>query len=217
MKPVLMFDNDGTLVDTPRLIKASFTHAFSVYKPAYVLSEEELDSFLGPTLEDSFRKYFPEEKVPELVRCYKEHNDTVLPEVKAYPGVIECLKKWHEEGYRMAIVSTKHTPTLIRGLEYAGIDPEWFDALIGGEQISRPKPDPQGLYLACDAMGIPYENLVYVGDAVSDMEAAKAAGAAAIGYCEDEKRREKLRSAKPYAVVQDFKEIDNIIQKEDFL
>lgn len=215
MKPVLMFDNDGTLVDTPELIKASFDHAFSVYMPEKVLTEEERDSFLGPTLEDSFRKYFPEDMVGTLVKCYKEHNDTILPRVKAYPGVIACLKKWHEEGYPMAIVSTKHTPTLIRGFEYAGIDPAWFCVIIGGEQITRPKPDPEGLFLAMDAMNLPRENMVYVGDAVSDIEAGKKAGAYAIGFSDREDRREKLREAGADAVVTDFEEIDRIVRQED--
>ena len=214
VKPVLIFDNDGTLVDTTPLIKASFTHAFKEFKPDYELSPEELDSFLGPPLVDTFAKYFPQEQVDELVKCYKEHNDVILKEVKALPEVKETLKKWHDEGYRMAVVSVKHRETILDGFKYCGIDENWFEVILGGEDVTKNKPDPEGILTACERMGVSHDDVVYVGDAVSDMKAAKNMGAFSIGYAAEEHRLEKLRGENPNRVVEHFGEIDNILKEE---
>ena len=65
---------DGTLVDTKELIYKSFIHTFEKYKLGYHLSEEELKSFLGPSLKNSFLRYFDESQIDEIIAYYREFN-----------------------------------------------------------------------------------------------------------------------------------------------
>ena len=84
---------DGTLVDTKELIYKSFIHTFEKYKPGYHLSEEELKSFLGPSLKNSFLRYFDESQINEIIAYYREfnhaHHDEYIREV---PNVEQTLK-----------------------------------------------------------------------------------------------------------------------------
>ena len=97
---VLLFDLDGTVLNTDELIFRSFRYTFKKFLPDYTLSEEELLSFLGPPLRDSFARFFSGDQVDEAVQIYRaynheKHNDYVT----LYPHETEVLKKLHENGY----------------------------------------------------------------------------------------------------------------------
>ena len=97
---LVIFDLDGTLLDTDILIYHSFEHVFHQYKPDYELSDEELLSFLGPSLSSSMRRYFPDEMIDEVIACYREYNHSHHEDfVTIYPTVIETLKMLKEKGY----------------------------------------------------------------------------------------------------------------------
>ena len=86
MKKAIIFDLDGTLLNTDLLIKKSFIHTFKKYKPGYTLREEELLSFLGPSLKNTFSRYVEEDQVDELIQYYDnqtEYNPVGKP-VKSY-------------------------------------------------------------------------------------------------------------------------------------
>ena len=97
MKKAILFDLDGTLLNTDLLIKKSFIHTFKKYKPDYTLSEEELLSFLGPSLKNTFSRYVENNQVDELIQYYRDYNHkhhedfvTIYPNVKE---MLEYLKK----------------------------------------------------------------------------------------------------------------------------
>lgn len=213
-KPVLLFDLDGTLLDTEQLIKQSFTHVFKQYKPEYQLSDEELLSFMGPTLQESFRKYFDESMIDELVECYRTYNLAHHDElVKPLPEAKELLHKWKSEGYQIAVVSSKYRDVVVRGLECCDMMKD-VDLVLGGNEYEKSKPDKQGLIRACQLMNVSHDDSIYVGDSHSDILAAKNAGMYSVGYVSNAKREQELRNQKPNRVIFHLSELDEVL-KED--
>ena len=204
----LLFDNDGTLLDTKRLIDQSFIHTFEKFRPDMVLTDELLDSFFGPTLYQTFSKYSDdEEEIEEMIKYYREFN---IPNhdsmVKAFPGAKDVLKKLHKKGYKIGVVSSKKTDLLTHGLEVTGLLP-YIDLVIGADEVEAHKPDPAGILLAKEKLE--GKNVCYVGDTLNDMLAAKNANVKAIG-CLYISHPEIMLEAKPDYVIENLNELLDI-------
>ena len=176
---VLLFDLDGTVLNTDELIFQSFRYTFKKLLPDYTLSEEELLSFLGPPLRDSFARYLSGDQVDEAVQIYRaynheNHNDYVT----LYPREIEVLKKLHEKGIRMAIVTTKFKDAAVYGLKCAHLD-QYFEVVIGSDEVTHGKPHPEAVLTAMKKMNATKGYMI--GDNVTDIQAGKNAGIKTIG------------------------------------
>lgn len=198
----LIFDLDGTLLNTRPLIDASFIETFKKFRPDHNLTDEELDSFFGPTLKSSFARYSDsEEEIEEMIKYYREFNLAHHDEmVRSFPGAREMLKTLHNKGYRIGIVSSKTKSLVLHGLEFCEID-KYVDVIIGCEEVKNPKPDPEGILKALAELNAIDEDLpdedkkkrmprdeeiykkhsLYIGDNLSDMQAAKNAGIRSCG------------------------------------
>lgn len=212
-QPVIVFDLDGTLVDTQELIFQSFIHTFKKYKPDYTLSEEELKSFLGPTLKQSFSRYFPENMCDELIAYYREFNHKEHDNyVKEVPHAKETLAYLKEQGYDLAVVSNKTEYAVRLGLHHFEMD-QYFDVVLGCESIQNPKPDPEGLLKACEMLNRGHDDLIYIGDAVSDITATKRMGGYSVGFILDETRAEEMKNAKPCSILYDIKDLIPLLKE----
>lgn len=213
-KPVVVFDLDGTLVDTKDLIFESFRHTFAHYKPGYVLSDEELYSFLGPTLEESFLRYFDASMVEEIVSYYRKFNhDHHDQYVKEIPHVKETLDYLKEQGYDMALVSNKRKDVIELGLASCHID-SYFKVIVGCEDVEKPKPDPSGILKAASMIPRAHDDLIYVGDSPTDIQVAKNMGAFSVAFVFEESRAKEMQDTKPCAMIRDMQEFITLL-KED--
>lgn len=213
-KPLILFDLDGTLLDTQPAIFYSFTKLFEHYAPQTKVSEEILNSVLGPSLESSIKKYFPKEDTNKLVNEYRKHNiEAHGTLVKPMDGCKELLEKLKADGYRMAIISAKRKDIVELGCRQCGIL-SYFEVILGSEEVERHKPDPEGLLKACQLMKGSKDHAIYVGDSVSDIQAAKNAGMYSIGYIFNPARKQQLLDSKPNACVDNLLDIIEIV-KED--
>ncbi len=175
---VVLFDLDGTLIDTIDLILASMRHATTT-----VLGEALPDNVLmhnvGVPLLVQMRE-FDSERAEELLACYREHNAIVHDELVAeYPGVEEGLKALADHGYRMAIVTSKSKPVAMRGLKAFGLE-DYFETVVAYEDTTIHKPEPEPLHEAARRLRVPIDRCAYVGDSPHDMNAAIAADAVAV-------------------------------------
>lgn len=213
-KPTILFDADGTLIDSKQLIFDSFRYTFKKYKPDYTLGEEELHRFLGPTLKQTFGSHFPSEQVEEVIAYYREYNHEHHDEyVVGKPHAKEVIQYLKEEGYHIGVVSNKLSSLVMRGLTCAGIG-EDMEVVVGYDHVKQPKPSPEGLLYALDKMCCPVEQVIYVGDAWGDIEAANHMGAYSIALI-DEHNEKSISVAKPCRVIYDLLEIKEILKENN--
>ncbi|WP_458411949.1 pyrophosphatase PpaX [Schinkia sp. CFF1] len=170
----LLFDLDGTLINTNDLIVASFQHTLDHYFPGQYKKEDILQ-FMGPPLMESFNK-LNAEKAEEMAQSYRDYNHSRHDElVTEFEGVYDTIKALHEKGYKLAIVTTKKRFTVDMGLRLTKLD-QFFDVVIALDDVVHAKPDPEPLLKALERLGSKPENAIMVGDNQHDIEGGKNAG-----------------------------------------
>jgi len=195
----IIFDLDGTVVDTVALIRASFRHASRV-----VLGEELPDEVLlagvGRPLMDQMRA-LDAARAQQLYDAYREFNHRVHDDyVTAFPGMLELCDDLRARGVPVACATSKMLDAVL--LAY-GIVPgleERIDAMVTIESTATHKPGPEPIEHALELLGRSKAGAVYVGDAVSDLVAARAAGVAAVGVTWGAFTYEGLAAVEPDAI-----------------
>lgn len=188
--PVVLFDLDGTLVDSGPIILASYKHATRTVLDIDVPDAQLMALVGGPGLAEQMRR-FSEERAEELVRVYRAHNEPLHDGLVSFPGVEDALHRLKEEGRRLGVVTAKRRPTVelaFRAVPIGGL----FDVIVGSEDTERHKPDPDPILHALELLGARPEDAAYIGDSPYDIAAAHAAGVHAIwvswGGIHDEQR-----------------------------
>lgn len=198
--PVVLFDLDGTVIDSGAIILASMRHAAKE-----VLGEEPSDELLmaavgGPGLEAQMRALSPD-LADELVRVYRAHNEPLHDGIASFAGMEDVLLRLKDEGRRLGIVTAKRRETVELAFAQVPIR-HLFETVVGGDETKGHKPDPEPLLLAATRLNVEPESCAYVGDSPFDIRAAKAAGMYAVGVTwggiHD---RERLEPEEPDALV----------------
>ncbi len=178
---IILFDLDGTLIDSTEAILESFEKAYAKFNTE-VPADESIKSLIGLPLEIMFVKLgVAEAEAMEYVAAYKEHYQTIhTQKTVLLPKVEEALIIAHECA-RLAVVTTKTAKYSRELLEHFNLM-KYFDVLIGREDVQNPKPHPEPIIKALDALGYTYGTVTYmIGDTISDILAAQEADIASIG------------------------------------
>ncbi len=174
----VLFDLDGTLIDTMALILVSLRHATEQVL-GISLSDEELMLNVGIPLWDQMR-IISEEHEDELVFAYRVHNRAVHDDlVREYEGVDEVLRELKSREIPLGIVTSKSRGIACQGMDLFGLR-GYFDVLICADDVDVHKPDPFPLHEAADALGVPLDQCIYIGDSSFDMMAAINGGAISV-------------------------------------
>lgn len=185
---VIIFDCDGTLVDTFALIEQTVLLTFQKMLPHYPLSLDEAHQFFGPFLNDSFQKYAKnEEEVDRLVACYREMNEELMEKyISSYEGISDLLQQLKKKGYKLAVVSNKVSDAVLKSLQLCGID-MYFDFIVGAEQLKKAKPNPDGIYQVLDYFQT--ADALMVGDTIIDIQTGQNAHIPTVGvtWCQTTK------------------------------
>jgi len=177
--PVVLFDLDGTVVDSGGIILASMRYATKTVLEQDISDRELMAAVGGPGLEAQMSAFSPD-RVDELVRVYREHNEPLHAELECCAGMDDVLVQLKEEGRRLGIVSAKRRLTV--ELAFARVPiAHLFDVVVGGDETERQKPAPEPLLLALERLGAEPADAAYVGDSPFDMTAARAGGLYAVG------------------------------------
>ena len=175
---VLLFDLDGTLIDTIDMIMASARYA-SEQVLGEALPDDVLRRNIGVPLVAQMEEYAPGRSA-ELLAVYREHNARVHDEmIREYAGVEEMLRSLSAQGYRMGVVTSKSRPVAQRGLDHFGLS-AFFEVLVGYEDTESHKPEPLPVIEAASRFAVPVEHCMYCGDSPHDMEAGLLAGAVTV-------------------------------------
>ena len=193
----VLFDLDGTLLDSIDLIVASFEHTqreagLSVRTRAEILAE------IGRPLLDVFPEWSGEPaRTQELIAIFREWNLSHHDELAGpYPGVAEAVGELQRAGMRMGVVTSKLSDSARRGLGVCGIE-DVMEVLIACDDVERHKPDPMPVRVGCERLGVAPERCVYVGDAVVDLVAGRAAGVQTAGVGWGSQTATELQAQKP--------------------
>jgi pyrophosphatase PpaX len=173
----VLFDLDGTLIDSVRLILDSYHHTLAAHGfPA--MSDQHWLAGLGTPLRVQFRHWSHDAAGLEaLIATYREynliHHDRM---VTAYPDVVPMVLAIREAGFRTGLVTSKNRPGALRGLALVGLA-DAMELIVGADEVQNPKPHPEPIRFALRQLGQAPEQAIYVGDSIHDMESGRAAGA----------------------------------------
>jgi pyrophosphatase PpaX len=171
--PVVLFDLDGTVVDSGAIILASMRHATREVLGLEAGDAELLQAVGGPGLEAQMAAFAPDQ-VDELVRVYRAHNEPLHDELEACEGMEDVILRLHGGGTRLGIVTAKRRSTVELAFRRLHVG-HLFETVVGGDETERHKPDPEPLLEAARRLGVDPVDCAYVGDSPFDIRAAKAA------------------------------------------
>jgi pyrophosphatase PpaX len=172
----VLFDLDGTLIDSVRLILDSYHHTLATHGlPA--MSDEHWLAGLGTPLRVQFRHWSHDAAGLEaLIATYREynlmHHDRM---VTAYPDVVPMVLAIRAAGYRTGLVTSKNRPGALRGLTLVGLA-DAMELIVGADEVRNPKPHAEPIEFALRQLGEFPGRAIYVGDSIHDMESGRAAG-----------------------------------------
>ena len=193
----VLFDLDGTLIDSIGLILGSMRYAF-VACDAPPPTDAEWLTGVGTPLATMFRRYAVDEaEVERYIGAYRVHqlanHDRM---VRCYDDVAETLSRLREGGHPLAVVTSKSDALARRGLDHTGLG-EFFATIVGVDVCTRHKPHPEPVLIALHRLGYEPRDAVFVGDSVHDIAAGNAAGVQTIAALWGPFSREELAPSEP--------------------
>ena len=172
----LLFDLDGTLVDSFAPIHSSFGFALESLGIPRRLSWSEMMALVGTSLEDSFRRLLPEHLVHDGVRMFREHyNKIVLEQTFPLPGAPELLRKLDFRATPAAVITNKKGDAARRILSHLELLP-LLRFCLGEDDGFREKPAPDMIFEGLRRLGVNSSETLFLGDSPYDFQAARAAG-----------------------------------------
>ena len=212
----VLFDLDGTLVDTIQLLLESVRHAFRgrAAAGAPVPSEAEWIAGIGTPLVTQLRPYVAaDEELAELVAGYREyqgaHHDRLT---RCYDRTVEVVATLKRRGHPTAIVTSKSDEIARRTLAHVGLLGA-MDVVVGADSTTRHKPDPAPVHLALERLGRPPEEAIFVGDSPHDIHAGNAAGVATVAALWGPFDRATLDGARPSHVIGAITELPALVAR----
>lgn len=196
-KPTVLFDLDGTLIDSIELILTSARYAFDkLDRPAP--TDAEWLAGVGIPLRTMFGRYARDEAEREsLIAAYREYQ---MPNhdrlVRAYDGVVETVRALRDRGHDLGVVTSKSEALALRGLACVGLA-RYMDTIVGCDSCTRHKPDPEPVRLALHRLACAPGDAVFVGDSVHDVVAGNAAGVTTVAALWGPFRRDELAPGNP--------------------
>jgi len=176
--PVVLFDLDGTLVDSSALILESIHHTTEVVLGRR-FPDERILALIGGGSPARQLAQLDGDHTDELVRVYGERIDPAYDAVACFDGIVDVIGELRGQGRRLGVVSAKGNATIGRALAGAGLG-GLFDVVVGSDATAKHKPDPEPLLHAMSLLGAPAADAAYVGDSPFDAAAARAAGVYAV-------------------------------------
>jgi phosphoglycolate phosphatase len=192
MKPIILFDLDGTLIDSTEAILESFHHTLKTHAMQTSVSDEMITSQIGHTLETMFAGVGIKSELIDLhVATYKlYYREIARQKTVLLPGAAEAICEASMFA-RLGIVTTKtglYSRELMEHFELM----HYFETLIGREHVENPKPHPEPIFKALEQMGKPSSNVWMIGDTLLDIEASNRAGIRCVAVTSGYDNKEQL-------------------------
>ncbi|EJW18979.1 pyrophosphatase PpaX [Paenibacillus alvei] len=209
----VLFDLDGTIIDTNELIIETFLHVLRDKTPSPFTREHIIPS-MGLTLEEQIRIFTGQDQVDELVAAYREYNVTRHDElVREFPYVKEVMAELHASGIQLGVVTTKMRATTERALRMFGLI-DYLSTIVTVQDVTHPKPHPEPVLRAVEALKADPVQTIMVGDSPADIQAANAAGVVSCGVAWSLKGEAVLRQYEPRHIIHDMRDLYALVGLE---
>jgi len=208
----VLFDLDGTLIDSNELIIKSFYETMKKYLPERTFSREELIEMIGPPLKETFSIVSKDPKVIlEMIDYYRKiYVDNEFDYIDIYPNTLNMLKILFDKGFNLGIVTTKFKESAVTSIKHYGLD-KYIRAYSYLDDITNHKPHPEPINYALSQFS-KHNQVVMVGDNSSDILAGKNANILSCGI-EWSIKRDLIKSLKPDFWLNDYLDLIEIIDK----
>lgn len=210
----VLFDFDGTIMDTNSVILQSWQHTFRTVE-GKERPEEDIIGTFGEPLYVTMEKLLPQisvEEGAEIYRSFHHHNFSELIDI--FPGILELLEELKARGYKTGIVTSRLRHTTEIGLKKYDME-QYFDAIVTCDDTDKHKPDPEPVNIALERLGSKPEEAIMVGDSMFDILCAKNAGVKsalvswALAVCEDDKYGENA----PNCIIEKAEDLLDILER----
>lgn len=206
----VLFDLDGTIIDTNELIIETFLHVLLERTPT-PLTREQIIPSMGMPLEYQLRKFSGLDDVEELKAAYRRYNISRHDElVREFPHVKEVIGALHEGGIQLGIVTTKMRETTERALRMFGLLDQ-MGVVVTINDVQHAKPHPEPVLLAIEKLRADPATTLMVGDSPADIQSANAAGAISCGVAWSLKGEAVLRQYEPRHIIHDMRDILGLV------
>ena len=207
---LLIFDLDGTLVDTRADLAGAVNHALAELG-LETLTVDEVMSYVGHGLKKLMERSLGAElqaRLPEAIGIFRDYyKQHLLDESKPYPGVVEVLEYFRDK--KMAVISNKpveFTVPMIEQLEFSG----YFDLVLGGDSVPEMKPSPAPVMHVMHELGVDAGKTVMIGDGNTDIDAANAANVDSCAVTYGYRSAELLARSEPDHMIEQISELTGL-------
>lgn len=211
---LILFDFDYTLVDSSKAVEECINYALSSMGIEKVSSEVACKT-IGLALSIVYKDLTGDDDIDksnEFVRLFAKKADEVMVSLTcAYDSVLSTMKYLKEKGLKLGIVSNKHRHRIEAILEKEGLA-NIFDIVIGSEDMTKHKPDPEGVIKAADSLGIPQEDIIYVGDSLVDAQTVKGLKVSFVATLTGTTTKEEFKEYRALGIIKDISELIDLIK-----
>lgn len=200
-----LFDLDGTLLDSDKMIIETFRELYKIYRPDFHPDDSHILQFSGPQIRESLAKEFPNEDLEKMLSEYKNRSKKFyIKYVRLFPGARELIETLNSKGIKYGIITNKHRYATV--YTYELLDLKKFNIYsVCADDVENLKPNPEGIYRAMKDFDVSdKKDVIYIGDGLFDYLTAKNAGVD-FGFVSWSPRYNK--EMKIDAKIDDFREI----------
>jgi pyrophosphatase PpaX len=213
MLPAILFDLDGTLIDSIELILNSARHAFIGFQ-GRAPTDEEWRAGIGRPLHTVLREYAGDDgeadRLFQRYRAYQlEHHDRLI---RPYAGIVETVQSLAEAGHPMALVTSKSDWMAEKALVHVGLD-RLIPTIVGCDTCVNHKPHPEPVERALDLLRVTADHALFVGDSPHDVESGRAAGVMTVGVAWGAFSAAELEASGADVVIDRVEELKTVVAR----
>lgn len=176
MIKLLIFDMDGTLIDSDEILFKTWSELLKIYRPSDSFTIEDTRRFSGPPLENSLKEVFPEYDLEFIRKAYRKATTKYYDTDLHFFGNEETvIKKFYEDGLILTVDTNKEKDMSIKCLKQKQLD-TYFSEIIGIKEVDNIKPYPDGVYKILEKFNVKKDEVLFVGDTDFDLITADKAG-----------------------------------------
>ena len=177
MYKLILFDFDGTLLDSDQMLVVTFKQLYGKYRPNYNPGIEHVLTFSGPPIRKTLLQEFPNENQEVMFNEFVKYSTENYPKTtKPFPYVKEMLTSFKKHSIKYGMITSKARTATNYVLKMTGLD-ELLEFTICSDEVKNVKPDPEGIFLAMKHFNVlNKDEVIYIGDSIYDYETAKNAG-----------------------------------------